>query len=173
MLSLLLISAQGASGQVQQQAGLLEDVRAYLKISDRIATAGMITAEQIPLLKTAGFEVVVNLAPAHRERNYLEGFKVASLGITHVHIPVSWDHPTIRDLQMFFDVMHANADRKVFVHCNANMRVSVFVYLYRTLKLGVSKGEARQDLLRIWDPANTPQWEAFISEAESRYGTPK
>jgi hypothetical protein len=70
---------------------------------------------------------------------------------------------------MFFDVMDANTDRNVFVHCNANMRVSVFVYLYRTLKLGVSEEMARQDLRKIWDPNTVPQWAAFIAEATRKY----
>jgi len=169
ILSLLLITAQQESAQIQQQTGSLEDVRAYLKISDRLSTAGMITLDQIPLLKNAGFEVVINLAPAHKERNYLEGFNVATLRMTHVHIPVPWDSPGFRDLQLFFDVMDANADRNVFVHCNANMRVSVFVYLYRTFRLGVPEEEAKQDMLKIWDPSKSPQWGDFITKATRKY----
>jgi protein tyrosine phosphatase (PTP) superfamily phosphohydrolase (DUF442 family) len=169
VLSLLLFLGQHQSAPAQSETGSLEDVKAYLRISDKLSTAGMIKTDQLPILKSAGFEVVVNLAPAHRDRNYLEGFNVATLGMTHVHIPVPWDNPAIRDLQMFFDVMDANTDRNVFVHCNANMRVSVFVYLYRTLKMGVSEEMARQDLLKIWDPNSVPQWAAFIAEATRKY----
>jgi protein tyrosine phosphatase (PTP) superfamily phosphohydrolase (DUF442 family) len=169
VISFLLLSLQQGSEAVESLAEGLEEVRAYLKISDDLATAGMITADQIPLLKEAGFQVVVNLAPAHEERNYLEGFNVAKQGLTHVHIPVPWEKPGIRDLQMFFDVMEANTDRKVFVHCNANMRVSAFVYLYRTLELGVPEEIAGRDLLKIWDPATVPQWADFMVNAVREY----
>lgn len=87
----------------------------------------------------ADFDVVVNLVPARRDRNFEAGFRVVEQGMAYVHIPVDWQDPSPRDLQLFFDVMDANRDRKVFAHCFANMRVSVFVYLYRTLRLGEPK----------------------------------
>ena len=89
--------------------------------------------------------------------------------MSYVHIPVVWRTPSLRDLEMFFDVMESNKDRKVFVHCFANMRVSVFVYLYRTLKLGVPKKDALEDLHAIWDPTEQEQWVSFIADAEAKY----
>jgi protein tyrosine phosphatase (PTP) superfamily phosphohydrolase (DUF442 family) len=99
----------------------------------------------------------------------MEGFLVAKEGMTYINIPVSWKEPAQRDLDLFFDVMHANEDRSVYVHCFANMRVSVFVYLYRTLELGVPEDEAREDLRVIWDPATQDQWVRFIAEAKARH----
>ena len=63
----------------------------------------------------------------------------------------------MRDLELFFDVMDANEDRDVYVHCFANMRVSVFVYLYRTLRKGVPDAEAWQDVLKSLGPAKQPR----------------
>ena len=119
----------------------LEDIRAYLRISDQLATSGQIEYQQIPAIKDAGFDVVVNLAPARKERNGEEGFLVTEQGMTYIQIPVDWENPSLRDLDLFFDVMNANQDRKVYVHCFANMRVSAFVYLYRTLELGLPEGD--------------------------------
>ena len=50
--------------------------------------------------------------------------------------------------------------RKVWVHCAANMRVSAFVYRYRTEVLGESASVAAEDLRRIWEP--TGVWRAFL-----------
>lgn len=146
----------------------LEKIRAYLRIDDKLATAGQIQYDEIQAIQEAGFDVVVNLAPARQERNGEEGFRVTEAGMTYIQIPVDWENPSPRDLQLFFDVMKANEDRAVFVHCFANMRVSVFVYLYRTQVLGLSKEEARADLAKIWDPATEAQWARFIEQAESR-----
>ncbi|HSF16086.1 MAG TPA: protein tyrosine phosphatase family protein [Vicinamibacteria bacterium] len=146
----------------------LEDIRAYLRISDQLATSGQIEYQQIPAIKDAGFDVVVNLAPARKERNGEEGFLVTEQGMTYIQIPVDWENPSLRDLDLFFDVMNANQDRKVYVHCFANMRVSAFVYLYRTLELGLPKDQAHADLAKIWDPASEPQWARFIEQAEAR-----
>ena len=147
----------------------LKDIRAFLRIDESLATSGQIQYQEIPAIKDAGFDVVVNLAPARQERNGEEGFRVTETGMTYVQIPVDWENPSPRDLKLFFDVMNANRDRKVYVHCFANMRVSVFVYLYRTQVLGVPKDVARADLAKIWDPATEPQWERFIEQAEASH----
>jgi protein tyrosine phosphatase (PTP) superfamily phosphohydrolase (DUF442 family) len=149
----------------------LDGVKAYLRISDQLATSGQVEYREIPAIKEAGFDVVVNLAPARKERNGEEGFLVTEQGMTYIQIPVDWENPSLRDLDLFFDVMKANQDRKVYVHCFANMRVSVFVYLYRTLELGIPKDQARADLAKIWDPASEAQWSQFIEKAESRAAT--
>ena len=147
----------------------LKDIRAYLRISDRLSTSGQIQYEQIKEVRAAGFDVVVNLAPANKERNALEGFLATEAGMTYIQIPVSWKEPSLRDLSLFFDFMDANADRKVYVHCFANMRASVFVYLYRTLRLGDAEELARQDLVAIWDPVTQEQWVQFIEEAQEKW----
>jgi protein tyrosine phosphatase (PTP) superfamily phosphohydrolase (DUF442 family) len=146
----------------------LENIRAFLQITERLATSGQIDYDQIETIRDAGYEVVVNLAPARKERNGEEGFRITEEGMTYVQIPVSWEEPSLRDLRLFFDVLEANQDRKVYVHCFANMRVSVFVYLYRTLRLGESDEKARVDLAKIWDPASEKQWESFIEDARSK-----
>lgn len=144
----------------------LEKINAYLPITDSLSTSGQITYDEIALLKEAGFEVVINLAVADKERNGEEGFLVTEQGLTYIQIPVSWQNPSLRDLQLFFDVMDVNRDRKIYVHCFANMRVSAFVYLYRTLHEGIAEDLARADLEKIWDPTERAQWARFIEKAK-------
>lgn len=151
----------------------LKDIRAFLRVSENLATSGQIRYEEIKHIKDSGFDVVVNLAPAHKERNALEGFLVTETGMSYIHIPVSWKEPALRDLQLFFDVMDANKNRKVHVHCFANMRVSVFVYLYRTIRMGESEEAARKDMMTIWDPATQEQWSRFIDQARDKWAPPK
>lgn len=165
----VVIGAFGFVVPVHAQGDPLEEIRAYLKISDTLSTGGQITYEQIPLLEDAGFEVVINLAIADEERNAREGFLVVEQGLTYVHIPVSWENPDLDHLEQFFDAMDTNRDRRVFVHCFANMRVSAFTYLYRTQRANVSDEAARADLQKIWDPftnERAPQWGAFIEAAK-------
>ncbi len=145
----------------------LDGIRAYLKISDQLSTGGQIQYSEIPLLKEAGFEVVVNLAPARKERNGEEGYLVTEQGMTYIQIPVDWQTPSPRDLQLFYDVMKANRDRRVFVHCFANMRVSAFVYLYRTQVEETEEASALADLHKIWNPDSQEQWKKFIEAAKA------
>lgn len=168
-MKILLVSFVAlASASSGAQENKLEEIRAFLPISERLATSGQIEYNEIPAIKDAGYEVVVNLAPASKERNGEEGFRVTEQGMAYVQIPVDWENPSPRDFDLFAGVMKANQDRKVYVHCFANMRVSVFVYLYRTLELGVPREQARADLGKIWDPATEPQWARFIEEIESK-----
>jgi len=153
----------------QGDSANLSGVRAYLKIDERLSTSGQIKLEEIGAIKDAGFDVVVNLAPADEDRNQLEGYHVVKQGMTYVHIPVSWENPRLEDLRMFFDVMDANRSRKVYVHCFANMRVSVFVFLYRTLRQHVPEDEALADLRKIWNPDEQPQWATLMSEARREF----
>ncbi|MDA0330213.1 MAG: protein tyrosine phosphatase family protein [Gemmatimonadetes bacterium] len=166
---LFFCSAPAMSAQTSPPAPL-ETVRNFQVVSDRLASSGQITYDQIPLIHEAGYEVVINLAIADEARNGQEGFLVAQEGLTYVHIPVDWEQPTLRDVDMFFDVMTANQERRVYVHCFANMRASAFVYLFRSLIQGVPEAEARATMNQVWDPADQPQWAALIERAKVQYG---
>lgn len=152
------------------QPAPLETIRNFQVVDDHLTSAGQIADDQIPLLRDAGYEVVVNLAVADEERNGREGFLVAESGLTYVHIPVEWTAPQVRDVELFFDVMEAHRARKTFVHCFANMRATVFVYLYRTLVEGVPEAEARATMHEIWDPAEQQPWADLIERVRAENG---
>jgi protein tyrosine phosphatase (PTP) superfamily phosphohydrolase (DUF442 family) len=139
----------------------LEDIYNFIQLSDRIATAGQPTAVQYPAIASAGYQTVINLA-LKESANALpdEEAIAANLGLEYIQIPVIWDAPTLENFQEFVRVMKANQDRKVFVHCAANMRVSAFMYLYRQLHDSVGEETARVDLAKIWVPNQV--WQTFI-----------
>ena len=165
----LLLTAVLAPARSAAQAPL-EDIRNYTYVSDELASAGQIGYDQIPLLAEEGYDVVVNLAIADEERNGREGFLVTQEGLTYIHIPVDWQQPSMEHVELFFDVMQANEGRKVFVHCFANMRATAFVYLYRTLVLGESEGDARATMNEVWDPNEVEQWKDLIERAQAARG---
>ena len=169
-VTVLLLTLLGPAACAQQNGPpSLETIRNFQVVSDRLASAGQIGYEQIPLLREEGYEVVVNLAVADEERNGQEGFLVAQSGLTYVHIPVDWEQPRLSDVEIFFDVMQANEDRKVFVHCFANMRASAFVYMYRTLVEGVPEAEAEGTMHEVWDPGELQQWADLIERVKSAH----
>ncbi|RUT10304.1 hypothetical protein DSM106972_007990 [Dulcicalothrix desertica PCC 7102] len=146
-----------------------EEIYNYLQISDGIATSGQPTVEQFDAIKQAGYEVVVNLALVD-SLNALPNQKeiIEAQEMQYIHIPVIWDNPTLENLHSFFEVMKANQNKKVFVHCAANKRVSVFVYLYRRICLGASEEEAKLDLNKLWAPNEV--WQRLINEAFDNVG---
>jgi len=133
----------------------------YRRISERIATSGMPTAEQLAAIARAGFDVVINLdqldschaLPDERQM-------VTALGLIYEQIPVVWDNPGHAQVVQFLDALDRHADKRVFVHCVANYRASVFIALYRILRLGWPPAEALADMMTVWQP--NPTWQAFI-----------
>jgi len=53
--------------------------------------------------------------------------------------------------------------KKIWVHCARNMRVSVFIYLYRRLHLSEPEEVAVHPVKEVWVPNVT--WQAFIEQA--------
>jgi protein tyrosine phosphatase (PTP) superfamily phosphohydrolase (DUF442 family) len=142
----------------------LDAICNYLEISNSIGTGGQPTAQQFAIIAAAGYEAVINLAMSDstnaipQERELVEG-----LGMTYVHIPVVWENPTEADLTKFFETLDRYLDRRVFVHCVLNYRVSVFVLLYRVLRLGLRPDSAWKAVRQIWEPNDI--WMSFAGGA--------
>lgn len=149
----------------------LEDIYNFQKISDLLATAGQPTAEQFTVIKDSGYKLIINLALLTSDRALPnEKQIVESQNMTYIHIPVIWENPTIDDLRTFVQIMAANADQKIFVHCVANKRVSVFVYLYRRLYQGINAPEAKLALDQVWLPNQV--WNKFITQVIEYFSFP-
>ena len=145
----------------------IEDIRNFVPVSEDLATGGQPSEQQIRELSGAGFEVIVNLGlldPRYCLAD--EAGLVQSLGVEYHHIPVDFEAPQSEDLAKFFDVMHGARDKKVFVHCAANYRVSSFVGLYGQAKLGWSASDADAHMRRVWEPNET--WTEFIEQSRRR-----
>src|SRR5258706_454180 len=109
-----------------------------------VLTSGMQTAEQMKSVAEAGVQVVINLAP-HDAQHALpnESELVNSLGMEYINIPITWRAPEPEALPHFMDTMDAHTTKKIHVHCEANYRASAFIMMYRVLRLGWQKEDAR------------------------------
>jgi protein tyrosine phosphatase (PTP) superfamily phosphohydrolase (DUF442 family) len=141
----------------------LSEIRAYLPLSDRLATSGQPTAPQFESIKGAGFEVVVNLALGTSPGALPDEAEiVARHGLAYVHIPIDFKAPDVPSALRFFEVMRAHRERRTFVHCIANYRVSALVYAYRVLEGEMTPARAREDLQKLWIPDAT--WQRYIED---------
>jgi uncharacterized protein (TIGR01244 family) len=143
----------------------LDKIYNFIQISETLGTAGHPTAAQVQDIADAGYQTLINLAPSDVSQAIPnQGELVEAAGMKYVQIPVAWKEPTLEDWDAFVRAMDENKDKKVFVHCQANMRVSAFVMLYRHIKLGVDLEEAQEPMLSIWSPEGNPQCADFIEE---------
>ena len=148
------------------EVGALERICNFRWRAPDLASAGQPLEEELRAVADAGFEVVINLALLDAEYSLPdEPGLVHSLGMAFFHIPVTWESPTLENLQLFFTLMRQAQGRKIFLHCAANMRVSVFLALYRILQLGWSYADAMAQVTDVWEPDAV--WKAFIQKVLS------
>jgi len=106
----------------------------YIKVSDTISTSGQPSKKQFKQIAKEGFEVVINLGlNTHPEALENEDKIVSKNGMIYFHIPISWEEPEIDRLKLFLILLETlqKENKKVFIHCIKNYRVSVFIYRYK------------------------------------------
>ncbi len=134
----------------------------FRPVDNTLATAGLPTEAQLRSVAEHGFEVVINLAIDNTEAALVE-----ALGLNYIHIPVNFAAPTEPDLLKFFDAMDTHAASKRFVHCAANKRVSVFIALYRVIRLNWDRDPAFDLVRDLWQP--DPIWQSFIEQMLAKH----
>ena len=81
--------------------------------------------------------------------------------VKYIHIPVNFNNPVKDDFSLFIKKLNENKDKKIWIHCAANMRVSAFVYKYRRDVLGLEDKQVIKDMELIWSPNRA--WNTFIN----------
>ncbi|NJL61452.1 MAG: phosphatase [Methylacidiphilales bacterium] len=156
----------------------IQQIEAFLPVSFTITTSGQPTPEQFADIASAGYSRVINLATpassnwnsnesaiseAQREYAIVEGLRMEYVGI-----PIDWDNPTLSDFDNLADLLDENPERKTWVHCAKNMRVSAMMYLYHRLRKGYTEEASRRYLEQIWQPNQI--WQNFIDATIELYG---
>lgn len=131
----------------------MENILNYIKINENIATSGQPSAQQFDLISKCGYDIVINLA-LHNASNAIESEDtvVTDLGMSYFHIPVLFDNPTLEQLRLFMDILSVNTNRKVWVHCALNYRVSAFMYVYHKYYLRTPFDGIDLSLIEVWKP---------------------
>jgi len=147
----------------------LDQIVSFYQLNENIGTSGQPKAEQFRDISAAGYEVVLNLALSDSP-NAIENENniISKLNMIYVHVPVDFKTPSPENLELFFKYMKKHEDKKIFIHCVMNWRVSAFMFLYHTIKCQMPIMEARRHLDAVWQPE--PMWQEFIDNALDSYG---
>jgi protein tyrosine phosphatase (PTP) superfamily phosphohydrolase (DUF442 family) len=130
-------------------------------INDRISTSGQPSPIQFQDITDAGFHSVINIAmPDSDEALADEGGLVSELGMNYFHIPVPFDAPTSEHLELFLNLMKILENKKVWVHCALNMRVSAFMKHYQSSVLKLAENQ-QVPMLESWTPDKI--WLKFLA----------
>ena len=141
----------------------LEAIFNYLPINSQLATSGQPKKNQLNSIQRAGYTRIINLAPTSAENALSnEAALVTDLGMDYINIPVDFSSPSQGDFEKFVSLLQSHSNEKIWVHCAANMRVSCFIFKYRTAILGTNQNHAQADLRKIWQP--NAVWKQFIAK---------
>ena len=141
----------------------------YVQWRPGLASSAQPSSAWLSKVREMKFDVVVNLAPPDSHGSLMnEGGIVGSKGAMYVNIPVDFMRPTAEDFRVFSEVLRANAQRNVLVHCQVNMRGASFAFLYRVIHEGADVRESIGKLNSIWAPDGT--WRRFIEDTLAANG---
>lgn len=133
-------------------------------ITPELATSGQPDESELAAIAAAGYALVINLGLHDAEYALAdEAGSVRALGMDYAHIPVAFNAPAPQDLRRYFEVMDAHPGRRIWVHCAANKRASVFVGLWLHLRRGLPLDAAFAVQRDIWQPDAT--WARFMVDA--------
>ena len=144
------------------------DIKNFIRIDDRIGTAGQPTSDQFGSVRDADYEAVVNLLPREQD-NALKGEAelIRTLGLEYHYIPVIWTAPQPLDFTAFCNLMGELEGKKIFIHCAMNMRVTAFYSSYAIKHLGWSLERADALVSQIWGAQphskTNDTWREFIA----------
>src|SRR6187549_3373741 len=145
MLTLLLtvLSLQATPAQAPP------DIRNFLQVTPEFCTGGQPRVEHFARLKADGVKAVLNLRQPTEHRAEEEQQAVAAAGLKYFNIPVSYQNPSDADVDQFLKITDDPANRPMFIHCTAAIRVGAFWAIRRVLRDGMTIDAALEEAKKV------------------------
>jgi len=111
----------------------MKKITNYIKINKQISTSGQPTKKEFKKIAKEGFDVVINLAMHNKGALKEEDKIVSKNGMLYVHIPIEWKQPQKSRMLLFLKLLKQleDEDKRIWIHCIKNYRVSVCMHLYK------------------------------------------
>jgi uncharacterized protein (TIGR01244 family) len=148
------------SPAVSLQQSDLPPIRNFLRINQDFCTGGQPRLEHFQKLKAEGVKAVLNLRTPGEHGAEEERAAVEQAGMKYFNIPVVYTAPTNEQVDEFLRVTDDAANRPMFIHCTAAVRVGAFWMIRRVLRDGMSVDAALEDANRV-GLRNAPHLEQF------------
>lgn len=132
-------------------------------IDGRLTTSGQPDADFLRQIGQLGVQAVISLVPVDAGDAVPEEAElVRAQGIEFLHLPIPFDRPTAADVQAVHAVLRRLEGRRVWIHCQINLRASSLVFLYRVLERHEDPVRAWIDVSRVWLPSGA--WRRLIEQ---------
>ena len=164
-----LVSAALLSLSVPATSAQQDDppIRQFLQVTPEFCTGGQPKLEHFALLKERGVKAVLNLRRPGEHRADDEQAAVEKAGLKYYNVPVNYQQPTEADVEAFLRITDDPANRPMFVHCTAAVRVGAFWLIRRVVRDGMSWDEALAEARKV-GLVNAPHLDEFAKAYVSR-----
>ena len=135
-------------------------IRNFLQVTPEFCTGGQPRPEHFAKLKADGVKAVLNLRTPGEHRAEEEQATVEKAGMKYFNIPVVYTAPTDAQADEFLRITDDPANRPMFIHCTAAIRVGTFWMIRRVVRDGMSPDAALEEARKV-GLANAPHLEEF------------
>ena len=172
---LLLLAVAWLSAQSPAPASPAADVssiRNFMRVTPDFCTGGQPRLEHFASLKAEGVKAVLNLRTPGEHRAAEEQEAVEKAGLKYFNIPVEYSKPSPDSVDEFLRITDDPANRPMFIHCTAAIRVGAFWMIRRVLRDGFTPDAALEEARKV-GLVPTPHLEQFAREyIDSHKGKP-
>jgi len=172
---LLLLAVAWLSAQSPAPAAPATDVssiRNFMRVTPDFCTGGQPRLEHFASLKAEGVKAVLNLRTPGEHRAAEEQEAVEKGGLKYFNIPVEYSKPSPDSVDEFLRITDDPANRPMFIHCTAAIRVGAFWMIRRVLRDGFTPDAALEEARKV-GLVPTPHLEQFAREyIDSHKGKP-
>ncbi len=151
----------------------LPPIRNFLQVTPDFCTGGQPRVEHFVKLKTDGVRAVLNLRTPGEHRAEEEEAAVRQAGLRYYNIPVVYSAPADAQVDDFLRLTDDPANRPMFIHCTAAIRVGAFWMIRRVLRDGMTAEAAHEEARKV-GLVNAPHLDEFANAyiAAHRKGPP-
>jgi len=139
----------------------LPPIRNFLQVTKDFCTGAQPRLEHFAKLKADGVKAVLNLRQPSEHRADEEQATVEKAGMKYFNIPVVYASPTDANADEFLRITDDPANRPMFIHCTAAIRVGAFWAIRRAMRDGMPVDAALEEGRKV-GLSNAPHLEEFV-----------
>jgi protein tyrosine phosphatase (PTP) superfamily phosphohydrolase (DUF442 family) len=160
MFAVLVVAAWMSGAGAAQDA---PPIRNFLQVNQEFCTGGQPRVEHYAALKAQGVKAVLNLRRPTEHRAEEEQQLVEAQGMKYFNIPVDYQNPTFETADEFLKITDDKANRPMFVHCTAAIRVGAYWLIRRVVRDGLTWDAALEEARKV-GLVNAPHLEEFAKK---------
>ena len=159
----LFVTMLASLVQTQPPAQELPPIRNFLQVNSDFCTGGQPQNAHFAKLKADGVRAVLNLRQPTEHPAESEKAAAESAGLKYFNIPVVYASPTDAQVDEFLRITDDPANRPMFIHCTAAIRVGAFWMIRRVVRDGQSEESAREEAKKV-GLVNAPHLDEFVRQ---------